>query len=106
MEHELDIPDFLNRKTNGVTTSTIEERRAYCGVTAPKQEPVKVIDYSKDEALLTEKEHEELTEIRAMVKTSLVHAKRMASDWVSRTSVRAVQARRRHWLKTIKGLGR
>jgi hypothetical protein len=110
MTHPLDIPDFLSRKLHPELNerelggpkprSLVREQRE---IVMPKATPKPV---ERDYGQLSAGEREELAEIKAMVKTNLVLAKRMATEWVNRPSVRDVQARRRHYLKTVKGLQR
>lgn len=107
MSHPLDVPEFLLRKNhpeyNERDTGPRYLKKESREIVIPK---TKAAPPPKEIGALTAREQEELMEIKAMVKTSLVHAKRMASDWVNRTAVREVQARRRHHLKTVKGLHR
>ena len=110
---DLAIPAFLDRKLNPQTPATMEERRAYAqaslaAATHAKAQTVRALAPEEDEGpQLTHGEEEELAEIKAMVKTSLEHAKRMAHDWVTRIGIdRKAAARRRAALKTVKGLRR
>src|SRR5262245_2364717 len=43
-DHELDIPASLDRKKNGVTASTPEERAAFAARTPPSPDQVKSVD--------------------------------------------------------------
>lgn len=123
MNDDLTIPDFLDRKKNPVEPCSIQERRAWLASLNPAHAGVarftrEVVELAKGKpvaaqttaewlAALTPGEEDELVEIKAMVKTSLEHAKRMAHDWVTRTGIdRKAAARRRAALKTVKGLRR
>lgn len=113
MNDDLTIPEFLDRKKNPQTPASMEERRAYAqaalaAVTYAKAQTMRVLAPEDDDGpQLTPGEQDELAEIKAMIKTSLEHAKRMAHDWVTRTGIdRKAAARRRAALKTVKGLRR
>lgn len=115
MNDDLTIPDFLDRRKNGY----VEDRKASqlrymdkaSGIVWP---PKRDISYYRDKENerrvetdpndLTPCERDEVEEIKAMVKTSAEHAKRMATDFVNRTPNRKAQARRRQALRSVKGL--
>lgn len=107
MSHELDIPDFLNRKLhpeyNERELGPVYLRKERAGIIVPKTSAKPV---EKEIGQLSPREQEELVEIKAMSKTNLGIAKRMASEWVQRASAREAQARRRHYLKQIPALQR
>jgi hypothetical protein len=104
-----ELPDELNRKLNPITR-TPEELRAAKAAMRPTEIVVPPVRKHKKPPKvqplngLTAGERDELTEIKLMVGTSIDHATRMASDWISRAPDRIVQARRRLALHTVKGL--
>ena len=104
---DLELPDFLNRKLHpelNVREPVAARKIRSDAVTEIVVPTTKTKPVERDYGQLSAGEREELLDIKAMVKTNLVLAKRMASEWIQRSAVPETQARRRHHLKSIKGL--
>lgn len=102
-----DLPDHLNRKLNPNTPTTPEEIRAARAMKRPRDEivvpPVRKRKPLKSRPLdnLSNGEREELAEIKAMIGTSLDHAKRMTTEWLDRAPDRITKGRRRLAAQTL-----
>jgi hypothetical protein len=122
MNDDLALPDFLDRKKNGIVPEKRTNQRYLPkgrGIVWPPKRDWREVEAARRaeqreyesclgskvvNAGLTRGEQEELAEIKAMIGTSIIHAKAMALDWVSRNVNRKIQARRRAALKSVKGL--
>jgi hypothetical protein len=112
MTDDLTLPDFLDRKKNPVTEDRKPSQLRYVHKDGLVWPPAR--DWSaaaekkraeaREENALTAGEQDELIEIKAMAKTNIGLAKRMASEWLTRTIDRKAIARRRLALKEVKGL--
>lgn len=100
------LPMFLDRRFNGITTDKLNGHRYMKkdGIVWPAARKVQPVEKALND--LTPGEQEDLMEIKLMAKTNVDLAKRMATEWIHRTTHRPTQARRRSWLRTVKGLHR
>jgi hypothetical protein len=105
-----ELPDFLNRKSNGYKPDPLplwahRKAKVSDGIVWPEWSPEAKKEKKEVDRGLTHGEREDLAEIKAMAKTNIDLAKSMATEWLTRIGIsRETAARRRSWLKTVKGL--